>query len=133
MDMSLCLRIPFAAIPLCITLVVGCSKATEQGASQTADRVEPPRLLTRGMAPELQDIASNAAGRPSLRVRIEVMVGPDGRADLRTLKLTDAGSMQNRIAIEQWLERVTFRPAMRDGQPVSGLWKSTFLVRVVVR
>jgi hypothetical protein len=61
------------------------------------------------------------------------MVDSEGRADVRTLKLTGIVGTQDRIALERWLQTVTFRPAMRNGQPVSGLFKMTLAARVVRR
>lgn len=37
------------------------------------------------------------------------------------------------MAIERWLENATFRPATRNGQPVTGIYEASFEVRVSVR
>jgi len=123
----------------CLTLGLGiagmiaCSKATESTDASTTVRTEPPRLLTRGSFPSLSVSESNAAGRPSLRMGIEVMVDSLGRADLRTLKVTGVVDTQNRMAVERWLEGVMFRPAMRNGEAVSGLFTMSLTVRVTRR
>ena len=113
--------------------VMACSKATESTDASTAVRTEPPRLLTRGSFPSLSVSESNAAGRPSLRMGIEVMVDSLGRADLRTLKVTGVVDTQNRMAVERWLEGVMFRPAMRNGVAVSGVFKMSLAVSVTRR
>lgn len=128
---------------LLAAIASACAKPTESpptpAADRTepppapADRIEPPRLLTRVSYPELTTIEPNPTGRASLRMRIQVMIDSLGRADTRTLKLSGEGGVQNRMAIERWLESVMFRPAMRNGQPVSGLYKLTLEVRVVMR
>ena len=132
-------------IVACLAVAVGCSKATETADSspapnteptprtEPASRTEPPRLLTRRTFPNLVVTQSNAAGRPSLRMGIEVKVDSLGRADVRTLKVTGVVDSQNRQAVEQWLESVAFRPAMRDGQAVSGIFKMSLTVRVEYR
>ena len=61
------------------------------------------------------------------------MVDSLGRADVRTLKITGIVGTQNRLAVERWLETVTFRPAMCNGQAVSGLLDMTLTARVVRR
>ena len=112
---------------------IACSKATESTDPSTPVRTEPPRLLTRGSFPSLSVSESNAAGRPSLRMGVEVMVDSLGRADVRTLKVTGVVDTQNRLAVERWLEGVMFRPAMRNGEPVSGIFRMSLTVRVTRR
>jgi hypothetical protein len=90
-------------------------------------------MISRGNIPDLSISAPNAAGRPSARMRIEVLVNTDGRADVKTLKLTGLGAAENRMAIERWLESAFFRPAQRNGQSVSGIYRTNLEVRVVVR
>ena len=118
---------------LAIAGMIACSKAAESTDSSTPVRTEPPRLLTRGAFPSLSVSESNAAGRPSLRMGIEVMVDSLGRADLRTLKVTGVVDTQNRMAVERWLEGVMFRPAMRNGVAVSGIYKMSLAVSVTRR
>ena len=114
-------------------LVLGCAKASAPAPSPHPDADEAPRLLTRGNYPDLSISAPNAAGRPSARIRLEVLDDESGRADLKTLKLTGLGAPENRSAIEQWLQTSLFRPAMRSGRPVPGVFKASFEVRVEVR
>ena len=90
-------------------------------------------MLTRGSAPDIAVPESNAGGRATVRIRIQVMVDALGRADVRTLQLSGIVGTQDRIAIERWIESVTFRPAMRNGEPVSGVWAMTLAARVVRR
>lgn len=123
----------YLTLGLGIAGMIACSKATESPDPSTAVRTEPPRLLTRGSFPSLSVTESNAAGRPSLRMGIEVMVDSLGRADLRTLKVTGVVDTQNRMAVERWLEGVMFRPAMRNGEAVSGIFRMSLTVRVTRR
>jgi hypothetical protein len=123
----------YLILGLVIAGMFACSKATESTDPSTAVRTEPPRLLTRGSFPSLSVTESNAAGRPSLRMGVEVMVDSLGRADLRTLKVTGVVDTQNRMAVERWLQGVIFRPAMRNGEAVSGLFKMSLTVRVTPR
>ena len=123
----------YMTVGLVIAGIGACSKATESTEPSTAVRTEPPKLLTRGSFPSLSLEESNAAGRPSLRMGIEVKVDSLGRADVRTLKVTGVVDTQNRLAVERWLESVIFRPAMRNGEAVSGIFKMSLAVRVVTR
>jgi hypothetical protein len=123
-----------AAAGLAAFLYTGCARASAPTTEPRAEHTEPPRMLTRGFFPELTlSNLPNPADRPIVRLRIRVMIDPLGRADVRTLKLTGLGAVENRLAIERWLEAVTFRPAMRNGQPVSGLYETRLEVRVSVR
>lgn len=115
---------------LCATVAVACAKASQPSSSPAPAQTESPRLLTRGSYPDLVVTEASAAGRPSLRMGVEVMVDTLGRADIRTLKLTGVVDMQNRTAMERWLESVAFRPAMRNGQAVRGLFRMSLTVRV---
>ncbi|HJR65784.1 MAG TPA: hypothetical protein VJ802_05110 [Gemmatimonadaceae bacterium] len=118
---------------LCAFAAIACAKATQSSSSPESTHTEPPRLLTRGSAPDIAVPESNAGGRATVRIRIQVLVDALGRADVRTLKLSGVVSTQDRIAIERWIESVTFRPAMRNGEAVSGVWAMTLAARVVRR
>jgi hypothetical protein len=122
-----------ATIGAVACLASACAKASAPVPTPEAERTEPPRMLSRGSFPELSISGPNPAGRPSVRMRIQVLVDRLGRPDLKTLKLTGLGAAENRMAIERWIENATFRPAMRNGQPVSGLYETSLEVRVVVR
>ena len=114
-------------------LALACAKASAPTPKAYPDADEPPRMLTRGNYPDLSISAPNPAGRPSARIRIEVLVDTTGRADVKTMKLTGLGAPENRLAIEQWLQSSLFRPAMRNGRPVPGVYRTSFEVRVEVR
>ncbi len=118
---------------ICAPVAIACARNSQPTTSAISEQTEPPRLWTRGSAPEIAIPESNAGGRPTVRIGIQVMVDSEGRADVRTLKLTGIVGTQDRIALERWLQTVTFRPAMRNGQPVSGLFKMTLAARVVRR
>lgn len=112
-------------------LVIACATTPASTPTSSSD-TEPPQLLTRGVAPELTITREQAPSGPLPRLRIQVVVDSLGYADVKTLKLTGIGSgAQNRAAIERWLASVTFRPAMRAGRPVSGVFEGTLGVRIV--
>ncbi len=126
-------RRPVLLAAICATVAIACAPNSQPETSAVSDQTEPPRLLTRGSAPEIAVPESNVGGRPTVRIGIQVLVDSLGRADVRTLKLTGIVGTQDRIALERWLQTVTFRPAMRNGQPVSGLYRMTLAARVVRR
>jgi hypothetical protein len=114
-------------------LLIACA-TTPASAPTSSGNTEPPQLLTRSVVPELTITREEAPSGPLPRLRIQVMVDSLGYADVKTLKLTGIGSgAQNRAAIERWLESVTFRPAMREGRPVSGVFEGTLGVRIMQR
>ena len=111
-------------------LVIAC--ATSRSPASSADRTEPPQLPAQAAFPDLTETAEKIPSGPLPRLRIRVVVDSLGYADVKTLKLTGVGSgAQNRAAIERWLGTITFRPAMRDGRPVSGVFEGTLAVRIV--
>jgi len=71
--------------------------------------------------------------REAVDLRIEVLVGTDGQPDMRTLKVTGKGSGSNRTAIEDWVRTSAFKPAMQDGQPVAGLFRTGLKSTIQVR
>jgi hypothetical protein len=114
-------------------LATACARNSSTSAQPAPEKVEPPRMLTRGSFPELNISGPSPSGRPVARIQIEVVVDPTGRPDPKTLKVSGIGSPENRAAIERWIESATFRPAMRDGQPVRGLYKTSIEVQVRVQ
>lgn len=128
--------LPTIAATLAMALSAACAKPsapTPEPNAEPAEPTEPPRMLSRGSFPELRISGPNPADRPVARIRIQVMIDPQGRPDLNTLRVSGLGASENRLAIERWISSASFRPAMRNGQPVSGLYETRFEVRVSVR
>jgi len=109
------------ALTLLALSVVVVSCASSSGGASRA-RVRPPELLTRSR-PELVPVgvASNSA-RPSLVVDIQVVVKPDGTADLTTLELSGPGAEANRSSISAWLQTAEFKPGTEGGIPVAAVF-----------
>jgi hypothetical protein len=126
---TFCLRLP--TLLLVTALVTACATARAPAATST-ERTEPPQLPTHGAFPDLTVMGENVPSGPLPRLRLHVVVDSLGHADVKTLKLTGVGSgAQNRTAIERWLETITFRPATREGRPVSAVFEGTLAVRIV--
>lgn len=124
-------HVQLATIAVLATLAVACAKPRATGS--VSDRTEPPELLTRGAFPILTATGANTGG-PLPRLRVQVIVDSLGRADVSTLKLIGVGAgAENRAAIERWLGAVTFRPAMRNGKPVAGMFEVQLEVRIIRR
>jgi hypothetical protein len=121
------------AIAALFGLAPACAGNPSPSSSPAADKVEPPRMLTRGAFPELNISGPSPSRRPVARIHIEVVVHPTGRPDLKTLKVSGLGSPENRAAIERWIESATFRPAMRNGEALAGLYKTSIEVQVRVQ
>ena len=128
--MRLKLPVRHALLAALAVLLLAC--ATKPASPPNTDDTAGPQLLTRSVVPELTIMREEAPSGPLPRLRIQVLVDSLGHADVKTLKLTGVGSgAQNRAAIERWLESVTFRPAMREGRPVSAIFETTLAVRIV--
>src|SRR5688500_20309356 len=93
---------------ICAPVAIACARNSQPTTSAISDQTEPPRLLTRGSAPEISIPESNAGGRPTVRIGMQVMVDSGGRADVRTLKLTGIVCTQERIAIGRCLQAVAY-------------------------
>ena len=125
-----------ACAVVAISLLTACastSASTPESSAEVEDRTEPPRMVSRGSFPQLSISGPNPAERPVARMHIRVMIDSEGRPDLSTLRVTGLGAAENRNAIEQWISGATFRPAMRNGEAVSGLYETRLEVRVSVR
>ena len=120
-----------AALITLAVIVMACAR-TPASTPESPANSERPQLLTRGVIPELTIMREEAPSGPLPRLRIQVLIDSLGHADVKTLRLTGVGSgAQNRAAIERWLESVTFRPAMREGRPVSAIFETTLAVRIM--
>ena len=99
-------------------VVAGCA-SSRGGAARS--RVRPPELLTRSR-PDLVPVALT----PSLAVEIQVIVKPDGTADMTTLELTGPGAEANRSSITAWLQTAEFKPGTDGGIPVAAMFQMPF-------
>ena len=70
------------------------------------------------------------AGGVSLTADIEVVIESNGVPDMSTFKATGSAAIGNRDALYEWVENSTFKPALRDGQPVSGVYRTSMRFRV---
>jgi hypothetical protein len=66
-------------------------------------------------------------------LRVEVRVGADGKPDMQTLTVTGLGASENRDVAAEWLQESRFQPALKDGQPVAGTFKTRVQLRGEVR
>ena len=124
----------FAVGSAILVLAAACARSsTPSAAAAPADRIEPPRMLTRGTFPEIDVPGPNAADRPTVNLRLEVLIDASGRPDMKTLKIVGLVAPTSRMAIERWLEDATYRPASQNGQPVPGVFKLSLSARVVIR
>jgi len=110
-------------------LAAGCARARAgSDASPAASTAAPDANLpaARVVGRSYPEFGS---GMSPLDARVQVLVGADGKPDLRTLKITGTANSQARAAIERWVALAPFAPAVRDGQPVPSLYKGAFASR----
>jgi hypothetical protein len=103
-----------------------------QPAQGPADDFQPPQLLTRGTHPSLEVPVTSSTSRAPVRITIQVMVTPEGRADMSTLKVSGMGTAGNTDTIRQWVQDLMFKPARRNGELVAGEWRTSLQARAVV-
>jgi type IV pilus biogenesis protein CpaD/CtpE len=111
---------------------LACASGSSPNAGATPDRVDPPQMVSRASPPDLR-VPTNASGRPSVRVSIEVMVDDTGTPDMATFKVTGPGAAENHDSLARWIQTAVFRPAHRDGQAVAGLFKTKMEAKIVRR
>lgn len=70
----------------------------------------------------LQFSASSATGAP-ITIDIEVAVDSTGVPIMSTFKVYGPMAIQNRDAFYAYIESSTFRPALRNEQPVEGVYR----------
>lgn len=129
-------RFRAVASALAIGFLVACAKGaatTPTPQAEASEGIDPPRMLSRGSFPHLNITGPSPSGRPVARIHIRVMIDPSGRPEMTTLRVSGIGAGENRLAIERWIADANFRPAMRNGQPVRGLFEARMEARVTVR
>lgn len=103
-----------------VTVVMAACASSGGGSSPT--RLRPPELLTRSR-PEIVPVGVTPnAARPYAVVDLQVVVKPDGTADLTTLELTGPGAEANRAAVTAWLQDAQFKPGTEGGIPVAAVF-----------
>ena len=106
-------------------VAVGASCASSGGGS-TRPHVRPPELLTASHPDLVAPGVTPNAPRPTRLVDLQVVVKPDGTPDMNTLKIVGPAAETNRIALTSWVTGLRFKPALQDGQPVSGIYQTWF-------
>ena len=64
------------------------------------------------------------------RAEIEVVIDSAGVPDMSTFKAYGTAAMENRDALYQWVQSSLFRPALRNGQPVSAVFHTRLEFRI---
>ena len=60
-------------------------------------------------------------------ITVAVQVDPDGRPDLKTVRVVGRGAIENRGEIVSWLSRLTLAPARNEaGTPVRAEYRMSF-------
>ena len=112
-----------------ILLALSACASGGSGKAQSA-RLTPPRILNSINRPEF---VAPRGGTGEFRLDISVMVEPDGRPDMASLKLTGNAMSENRSAMTEWIARTVFDPAKEDGVPVRGEYKTSMKAKFSVR
>jgi hypothetical protein len=109
------------ALTLGAAIGVLAACASSSGAASPT-RLRPPELLTRSRPEIVQVGVTPNAARPYAVVDLQVVVKPDGTADLTTLELSGPGAEANRAVVTAWLQDAQFRPGTEGGIPVAAVF-----------
>jgi hypothetical protein len=111
--------------------LIGTAECASGGSSApAADRVEPPQMISREPAPQLDIPPMPTSGRSPVRVSIEVMIDETGRPVMSTFKISGIGAPENEGALRRWIEQATFRPARHGTTAVPGVFKAALQVQI---
>lgn len=112
------------AIALFLVLA-GCSSGRASGAPSPAT---PPKMTTSSQPTLTFDRSSSG-----LSADIVVMVDPDGRPDMSTLRITGNLTSSQRIELTNWIAASSFTPATSEGVPVRGEFRRHIDIRPELR
>ena len=108
----------------------GAGAATESSAPAKAGKPTSPRRLDR-TRPDLQvdGPVRGSTERSQRFLEITVDIDETGRPDMSTLRLTGAGTAENRNAVTTWISSGVYEPA-RDG--VGRAVRGQYRIRVLL-
>jgi hypothetical protein len=109
---------------LLVLLAGGCAANAGAGAQTRLPRAT---ILPGGPPPDFSGVTEEVS------LDIEVRVDSAGRPDMSTLRVTGPGAIRTQAAIARWIETARFRPAQRDGRPVTGVFRTQIRSRTVTR
>ena len=109
-----------------VALVTAGTSCASSGGGSARPHVKPPELLTTSHPDLVAPGVTPNAPRPSRLVDLQVLVKPDGTPDMNTLKIVGPAAEANRVALTAWVTGLRFKPALQDGQPVSGIYQTSF-------
>jgi len=107
-------------------LVTGLAACASAGGTSARPHVKPPELLTTTRPDLVAPGVTPNAPRPTRLVDLQVVVKPDGTPDMNTLKITGPAAEANRVALTAWVTNLRFKPALQNGEPVSGVYETSF-------
>ena len=102
--------------------------ATAGSTARDPGRIIPPQMVTRAPMPLLR-FTSGPGGVP-LTADIQVVIGSTGAPDMSTFRATGSATVGNHDQLYEWVQSSTFKPALRDGQPVSAIWHNHMQFRL---
>ena len=105
----------------CVAFLSTVACASAGSSTKTSDRIIPPKMVTRAAMPHLRLTPSLVAGSHTYRVDIDVLIDSTGVPDMSTFRATGPVANENRDAFYEWIRASTFKPATRDGQPISAV------------
>jgi hypothetical protein len=107
---------------LVFSVADGCASA---GSSvKPSDKTVPPQMMIRGQLPQMRFMRRSGAGMQTYRIDIEVVIDSTGIPDMSTFKATGSEAHENRDVLYEWIRSSTYRPATRNGEPVSAIYHS---------
>ncbi len=65
----------------------------------------------------------------SYRIDLEVVIDSTGNPDMSTFKASGSAASENRDALYEWIRSSTYRPATRNGEPISAIYRTSLQFR----
>ena len=118
----------FVTACFAFAFTVACASAASSGAP--SDRIIPPQMTSRAPMPQMRFSGASTTSAVTLRADIEVVIDSTGVPDMSTFKTYGNAAMDNRNALYEWIQNSAFRPAVRNGQPVSAVYHTRVEFRV---
>jgi periplasmic protein TonB len=101
-----------------VALMVFAGSAAAQDAYTVDQLSQQPRLASPTKTAEM---LRSAAGGASGTVRVQFVIGPDGKVEEGSVKTVHSTNDRLTAAAEKVILRIEFRPGEKDGKPVRSI------------
>lgn len=119
------------AISACIASIFVIACATAGSKTNDSERFIAPQLVMRGPMEGMH--FQNTDALVPLRADIDVVIDSTGVPIMSTFKAVGSAAVGNHDALYHYVEASTFKPAFRDGRPVTAVYHDSMKFEVRAR